>query len=382
LNAEPRLTSEPIAASAAGRIVDAQCILLSIPFESGGLPVWAFTSDPKNSFDVMLVRLETDTGLVGWGEAFSRSEDVAQRGLIANRILPIVIGEEANKISRIKHKLEFGLHNFGRVGPTMYGVSAVDIALWDIAGKAARAPLVDLLGGSFTNELDVYASLARYGSQEGVVKATRRAIAEGYRFIKLHEITYPEIAAACEAAGDEAAVMLDVQCPWSVAEALAMDARLAHLNLLWLEEPVWPPENYRALARLRNKGRHRIAAGENAGSLHDFVAMVEASAIDIAQPDVAKTGGVSELRKIATLCETSAIEFVPHCALFGPGAVATLHICAAQTRPPVFERLYFDLEAELYGEAMLPRNGKLSIPTGYGLGLEPDPAVVERYRVA
>jgi L-alanine-DL-glutamate epimerase-like enolase superfamily enzyme len=344
--------------------------------------VWSFTSNPTNSFDTLLVRLETDNGLVGWGEAFSRTEDVSLRSLIQSRILPIVLGEDASAISAIKHKLEFGLHNFGRVGPTMYAISAIDIALWDLAAKAAQLPLVNLLGGAFADEVEVYASLMRYGSAEGIAKATRRAIEQGYRYVKLHDIGYDEIAAAVEEAGCDARVMADVNCPWTVAQALDMDSRLAGLNLLWLEEPVWPPENYRGLARVRAQGRHRIAAGENAGSLHDFVAMVDAGAIDIAQPDVAKTGGVSELLKIASFCEASAIEFVPHCALFGPGQVATIHINAAQRSVPLLERLFCDFEAELYGGATLPRGGRLPVPRAPGLGLEPDPQIIARYRIA
>lgn len=368
--------------SPAGRIVAAESILVSIPFESEGLPVWSFTSNPKNSFDTMLVRIATDTGLVGWGEAFSRAEDVSLRLLIDTRILPIIIGEDASAITKIKFKLEYGLQNFGRVGPTMYGISAVDIALWDIAAKASSRPLVDLLGGAFADEVEVYSSLMRYNSIEGITKAVRRSIDRGYRYIKLHDITYPEIAAAVEEAGKDARVMLDVNCPWSVAEALAMDERLGGLSLMWLEEPIWPPDNYRGLARVRNERRHRIAAGENAGSLHDFVAMVDAGAIDIAQPDVAKTGGITELLKIATLCEVSAIEFLPHCALFGPGQVATIHINAAQRTVPLLERLFCDFEAELYGGATLPKGGKLPVPRAPGLGLEPDPEVIARYRVA
>lgn len=368
--------------SPADRIVKAEGILLSIPYASEGLPVWSFTSAPKNAFDFMLVRLETDTGLVGWGEAFSRAEDVSLRSLFETRIAPLVIGEDARAISRIKHKLEFGLQNFGRVGPTMYAISAVDIALWDIAAKAARQPLVNLLGGPFATEVEVYASLMRYGTETGAAAATRRAIREGYRYIKLHETTYPEIAAAVEEAGSDATIMLDVNCPWSVAEALAMDKRLAHMGLYWLEEPIWPPEDFRGLARIRQEKHHRIAAGENAGSLHDFAAMIDAGAIDIAQPDVAKTGGVTELMKISALCDASAVEFVPHCAIFGPGQLATIHLNAAQRTVPLLERLYLDFEAEIYAGATLPRNGKLSVPDGNGLGFEPDPTVLARYRVA
>ena len=158
--------------------------------------------------------------------------------------------------------------------------------------------------------------------------------------------------------------------------------QLDGLGLHWFEEPVWPPENYTGLAAVRATGRHRIAAGENAGSLFDFVAMHQAGAIDIAQPDVAKTGGVTELLKIARFCEAHGLTYSPHCALFGPGQIATIHLTAAEIRPPLFERLYLDFEAELYGDAAVVRDGRLRVPAGPGLGVDPDPAVIDRYRVA
>ena len=114
------------------KIVKADSILLSLPFESGGTAPWSFGGRPANNFDIQLVRLETEDGLVGWGEAFSRNKDVALRQVIETRILPLVLGRNASQIAKIKHDLEFQLHNFGRVGPIVYGVAAVDIALWDI----------------------------------------------------------------------------------------------------------------------------------------------------------------------------------------------------------------------------------------------------------
>ncbi|MCA1537688.1 mandelate racemase/muconate lactonizing enzyme family protein [Bradyrhizobium sp. NBAIM03] len=368
--------------AASHKIVKADAILVSIPFESGGVPPWSFGGAPKLQFDTLLVRLETEQGIVGWGEAFSRCEDKSLKAMIETRVLPLVIGRSALEIGKIKYDVEFRLQNFGRVGPIIYGVSAVDIALWDILGKISGLPLTALLGGAFASEVEVYASLMRYGNCADVVRVTRQAIERGYRYIKLHEITADEIHAAVEAAGAQAAVMLDTNCPWPVAEALKYDRLLEPLNLYWLEEPVWPPENYAGLARIRSTGRHHIAAGENAGSLHDFVAMIAAGAIDIAQPDVAKAGGISELVKIASLCQAESIEFVPHCAIFGPGQVATIHLNAAQRSVPMLERLYCDFEAEIYGGATLPVNGKVAVPTGPGLGLDPDPGVINRYRVA
>lgn len=363
------------------KIAKAESILLSLPFEAGGTPPWSFGGKPANNFDILLVRLETDSGIVGWGEAFSRNGDVSLRQMIESRVLPLVIGRDATQVAKIKHDLEFQLHNFGRVGPIVYGIAAVDIALWDILGKACGVPLHRLLGGAYESEVEVYASLMRYGNVDDVVKATRRAVERGYRYLKLHEIGMPEIRAAVEAAGPGVKVMLDTNCPWTVAEALRYSREMEPLGLYWLEEPIWPPENYVGLAKVRELGIDRIAAGENAGSLHDFMAMIREEAIDIAQPDVAKTGGLTEVLKIASLCEAHGIELVPHCALFGPGQVATVHLHAALRTTPVFERLFCDFDVELWGDAMVPIDGRIAVPKGPGLGLEPDLAVIDRFRL-
>jgi L-alanine-DL-glutamate epimerase-like enolase superfamily enzyme len=363
------------------KIAKAETILLSMPFEAGGTPPWSFGGKPANAFDVLLVRLETDDGLVGWGEAFSRARDTALKSVIDTRIFPFVLGRDATRIAPLKRELEFQMHNFGRVGPIVYGIAAVDIALWDLLGKACGVPLSRLLGGAYHTEIEAYASLMRYGNVADVVAATRRAVERGYRYVKLHEIGMAEIRAAVEAAGADARVMLDTNCPWSVADAVRYSHEMEDLGLLWLEEPVWPPENYLGLAKVREQGIHRIAAGENAGSLHDFVAMIEAGAIDIAQPDVAKTGGLTEVLKIAALCEAYGVEFMPHCALFGPGQLATLHVSAVVHPPPLFERLFCDFERELWGESTIPRGGRVAVPTGPGLGMDPDPETIRRFRV-
>jgi D-galactarolactone cycloisomerase len=363
------------------RIIKADAILLAIPFRPTGMSVWSWGGNAPSTFDTLLVRLETEDGTVGWGEAFSRSEDVALRETLRTRVLPLVLGRDAGQIGSIKHDIEFNLHNYGRISGIMNGISAVDIALWDILGKRAGQPLAEMLGGRFCDDLPVYASLLRYGEKKALIDIIEEVISRGYRYIKLHEVETDLICAACEVAEGRAEVMLDTNCPWTTAEALDRGKALAGLNLLWFEEPIWPPENYRGLAAMRKQGLHRIAAGENAGSLHDFAAMVDAGAIDIAQPDVAKTGGITELLKIRSMCEAASVEFVPHCALFGPGQLATLHLNASTWRPPIFERLYCDFEEDLYGGATVPKNGRIAVPTAPGLGLDPNLAIVDKYRI-
>src|SRR5690349_4457562 len=212
------------------KIAKAETILLSMPFAAGGTPPWSFGGKPASSFDVLLVRLETHDGLAGWGEAFSRGRDLALKQTIDTRLLPLILGRDASRISMIKHDLEFQLHNFGRIGGIKYGIAAIDIALWDLLGKSSGQPLHRLLGGAFTEEVEAYASLMRYGNRTDVIKATHRAIERGYRYIKLHEIGLDEIRAAANAADGKARVMIDTNCPWTVAEALAVGEELKDLN--------------------------------------------------------------------------------------------------------------------------------------------------------
>src|SRR5207244_10183416 len=123
----------------------------------------------------------------------------------------------------------------------------------------------------------------------------------GYRYIKLHEITVPEIKAARDAAGAGVPIMVDTNCPWTVAQAIEMARRLKPLDIHWLEEPVWPPENLAGLAEVRTRGDLDTAAGENYGTVWEFRRAFEAGAITYAQPRATQIGGVREIRKVRML---------------------------------------------------------------------------------
>ena len=137
-----------------------------------------------------------------------------------------------------------------------------------------------------------------------------------------------------------------------------------------------------ALAQVRAKTGVTVAAGENAGSVMDFKHMFQAGAVDVAQPSVTKIGGITEMRKVMILADAFNVRVVPHSPYFGPGLLATLQLLSAWAQEPLIEWLYFDLEQTLYGDAITPRNGQIAVPQGPGLGIEPDPKVIERYRVA
>ena len=131
---------------------------------------------------------------------------------------------------------------------------------------------------------------------------------------------------------------------------------------------------------MRRGGATNIAAGENAAGLHDFVDMFQKGSIDIAQPSVSKIGGITEMRKIAAAAEAHSVELIPHCAYFGPGNLASIHLVASLPTDTLLENIYVNLEASPYGEAMLATDGKVRVPTRPGLGVDPDLAVVEKYR--
>jgi|SoiMethySBSTD1v2_1073268.scaffolds.fasta_scaffold38794_4 D-galactarolactone cycloisomerase len=357
------------------KITAVESILLTIPYRSAG-GLQRIAGQPSPGLNMLLVRLETDDGLTGWGEAFGHAVSRGTKAVLDTLVSPMLIGRDARDIGALMADLQRRLHLLGRSGPVMYALSGIDIALWDIAGKAAGRPLYKLLGGSECASLTAYSSLLRCTGPGAVAESCRAAVAQGFRHIKLHEITVPAVRAARDAVGPDVALMLDTNCPWSRDEARAMIEALRPYDLHWVEEPLWPPEDYAGLAGLRTGAK--IAAGENA-NLTDFRPMFEIGAVDVAQPSVAKIGGVSEMRRIIALAHDFGIEVVPHCGYLGAGFLATVHLAAA-IGDVLVERLGIDLEASPFGPWTEIKNGVTRVPQSPGLGCDPDPALIVRYR--
>ncbi len=353
--------------------------LLQIP-QRAGAPTQRLAGQTWSRMAILLVRVDTDEGITGWGEAFGHAVAPATRATLDTLVAGHFIGRDPTDIAGLMGEMLQRLHLFGRNGSVVYALSAIDIALWDIAGKRAGQPLHRLLGDGARSELSAYASLLRYGDPDVVRTMAARAVGEGYRLVKLHEIDVPQVAAAREAVGPDVEIMCDTNCPWSVARAIEMARAFKPYRLHWLEEPVWPPEDHQGLAEVRKVGVP-LAAGENAAGIFDFRHMLEVGAIDIAQPSVTKIGGISEMRKIIALADEAGARLVPHCAYFGPGYLASLHLVASLRHEVPLERLYVELEASPFGPWLQARDGKVLVPQGPGLGCDPDMAVVERYRV-
>ena len=361
-------------------IAEIKAFPLQIPFKKGtefDASAWADRDSP--AADSLLVRVTTDEGHEGWGEAFGFRAVASAKLAVEELIAPICIGQDATRIVPLMLEVQRKLHVFGRGGPLFFGLSAVEIALWDIAGKAANAPLCRLLGGG-VGDLKCYASLLRFTDPAVVRANVGRAKDGGFHALKLHEIEVPAISAARDEVGADVELMVDVNCAWTLNEAQRKVEEIKEFRLKWLEEPIWPPENFDGLAHLRKTHAVPIAAGENVSTLMDFERLLAAEAVDFVQPSVAKMGGISEIRKVFSLAALHNVVGMPHTFYDGPGLLAAIHVTAALGGPDaMIEWRMFDLEAQVYGSALLPRNGRIPVPQKPGLGMDPDPEVIRSY---
>ncbi|WP_136686077.1 mandelate racemase/muconate lactonizing enzyme family protein [Falsirhodobacter xinxiangensis] len=360
------------------KIARIDTIRLDIPFDDGGTGL-GMTPSAWNQLDMVLVRIKTDTGLVGWGEAFSYFCAGAVKSMLDDTIIPMLIGKDATDPQAISMLLQQKLVLFGRYGITIFALSGIDIALWDLKAKAAGKPLAELIGGMRRGSVPAYASLVRYGDPKIAARFTAQALAEGYDYIKLHEVTREAIG-ACNDARGKAELMVDVNCNWPEPEAQDMAAWLGSIGTLWLEEPTFPPEDYAQMGRLSDKVP--ISAGENLCTAWQFEALIASGGVKYPQPSVTKVGGISEMLKIMKAADAADhAHLMPHSPYFGPGYLATLQIAAALLDEPLFEYLYIWPEAWLYTETPKPVAGRVAIPQGVGLGFEPDPEMIAKYRV-
>jgi L-alanine-DL-glutamate epimerase-like enolase superfamily enzyme len=360
-------------------IASIDTIALRIP-----LDIWApaplFAGRPRTHVDMQLVRVTASNGVVGWGEAFGTSGSTIPAAF-DNWIRHLAVGQDATDAD-LTARLERLLHGLGRSGPVIHALSALDIALWDVRGKLEGVPVYSLLGGARRRHVDAYASLLQYGgSVEHVRRNVARALERGYRHIKLHERTAEAVAAAREVAGADIPIMVDTNCGWTPDEATAPVAAMAPSKPFWVEEPIWPPDDFESLAQLRRVTRVPLAMGENATGVLDFRRMVAAGATDFVQPSVVKIGGLSKLWRIAIEAEKAGVTCVPHAFFFGPGYLATLHALAAKERTAPIERLFGDVAFTAYSKTVPVENGAVNVPELPGLGADPEPEMLERYKV-
>ena len=363
------------------KITGIESFLIAVPYEHGAPKPVLATASGRTTQDAVYVRVDTDAGITGWGEAFGFGACEMSSLTVQRVVAPLAIGKDPTNIPALMTDLFRRTQGMSRNGPVAFALSGLDIALWDIAGKLAGKPIHALLGGAKKTRIPAYASLLRLDTPEYVSKVAGIALSRGYRHIKLHERTVETVAAARAAAGADVEIMLDTNCTWDVSAALEMCKRLQPYNLAWLEEPIYPPDDFNGLARLRREGGIRISAGENLGNIMDVRHCLAMDAVDVIQPDLAKMGGVTEMMKALDLARAAGVRTEPHSPLFGPALVATQHVLASMSEDVMCEYYFADLEANAVGEAGAPRDGFFDVPQGPGLGIDVDEEILQRYRI-
>ena len=365
------------------KITDVQTIRLRAPIPTEG-QVFS-RSGVRSTRSTTLVRVETDEGITGIGSASGNGELIEI--IIAKVIKPLLVSTDPTDIDAIWDKayVRGGHKEFGTRGIGVVALSGVDIALWDILGKVRGLPLYQLLGGKRRDKVPVYAT-ALYPEEPSQVARRARAFAErGFHGVKIKvgfdlDQDIRIVRAVREELGKNFIVMTDANQGYNVDVALKAADAFADCGAYWLEEPLFV-EDIEGHAILREKGRTPIAVGENLHMRYAFENFILRGAVDFIQPDVARAGGISEIKKIAALAARHKVPVSFHTWGDGVALAASVHLSAALENSIVMELDYTDnpLREELLREPFKVQNGYLFPPERPGLGIELDPHAVERF---
>jgi D-galactarolactone cycloisomerase len=364
------------------KITQIEPIIVAIPYELGVPKPLMGTGQPRTTMDALYIKVDTDEGITGWGEAFGFAACRATATIVSGILAPLAVGRDPRDIPVLMDDFYRRFQSMGINGPAAFALAGFDIALWDIAGKIVGQPIHRLLGGPGRESIPAYASILRTGGEpDHVRQSITKARERGYKAAKLHERTIPAVAAARSLVGEHFPLTLDTNCAWTFDQAVDMCQALEPFDLGWVEEPTYPASDYIAMAKLRQATSIPIAAGENLGSLSEAMQILDADALDILQPDVIKMGGITGAWKALALAAEHGVRADPHSPYYGPGLIASVHLIAALPDDLMAEFFFADLAASPLGDIIYPVNGRMAVPDGPGLGVEVDMKILNRYRV-
>jgi len=356
---------------------------------------WSFSSTTVRASCV--VEIVSEDGLTGWGECYGPARINAA---IVAALAPRLVGRDPRATDVIWMDLYNHFRDYGQKGVVISAISGIDIALWDLKGRHYGAPVHLLLGGANCTTVDAYATgTYRRGTGDPldyIVEEVKGYAREGFKAVKL-KIGFGVaedvrlIKAVRNALGPDVGLMLDANHGYDALEAIALGRAVADLDIGWFEEPV-VPDDLDSYVEVRKGQPIPVAGGECEFTRWGFREVFTRRAIDIVQPDTCAAGGLSECQKIADMAAAFGVRYVPHVWGTGIGLAASLHLLAAlphvpprlTPREPMLE---FDRSEHPFRQSIMTRpieheNGRVSIPTGPGLGIEIDRATLDRYRAA
>jgi L-alanine-DL-glutamate epimerase-like enolase superfamily enzyme len=367
-------------------IVQVQAVALSVDLRDRPARLGVGTAVKK---DTVVVRVRTADGVVGYGEAHHANAPQVVADLVTTNLAPLVVGQDA---LAVEHVWELLYQKQGRThGPgwALYkALSGIDMALWDVRGKALGLPVWRLLGGT-RRRLRAYAGGVSLGWQapEAVAEEAQGYVARGFTALKLRggdcvERDLARVRHVRRALGDGIDLMVDMNTRYSLHDLLRALPGLEECGVYWLEEP-FPPDAIRDYALAAGRTRLPLAAGENHFLRYAARQLLETEAVHILQPDASKAGGVTETKKIADLAAAFRRPFAPHTSMSGINAAATLHLLSASANALIYEadvaprNPFRDELTSPVGQ--VGSDGCVEPPDAPGLGIEVDESVFARY---
>lgn len=346
-----------------------------------------------------IVEISTDEGITGWGECYGPA--AVAKAVVDTQLKARVIGRDPFDVEAIWEDLYNRIKDYGLTGMTISAISGIDIALWDIMGRAVNKPVHKLLGGAYRSEVVPYATGLYFIDMDRLIEeAVEEALEfknDGFRAIKMKiglgdlKLDARRVGAVRKAIGPEVKLAVDANHCFSVPNAIKLGRMLEEHDIMWFEEPI-SPEDHDGYVEVTRALDMAVAGGENDFTRWGFRDVIARKAMDIVQPDLCAAGGFSECKKIAALASAFGVECVPHAWGSVIGLAATVQFLAAlPDQPPAlrpmspmleFEQTPNPLRDTLAVAPIEQRKGIVAVPTGPGLGIEIDRAVLKKYKVA
>jgi L-alanine-DL-glutamate epimerase-like enolase superfamily enzyme len=334
------------------------------------------------TLSLLLCRVTTKSGLVGYGECLCNKPPMQQAlfATIRDAIAPLYLGKSVDDFGPLNLAARRRFASFGRAGTVLNALAAIDIALWDIAGKAAGKPVSAFLGAPVRHaRLPVMASLDKYDDKAKVRARLEQALATGVKAAKVHEASLEVIEEARRTVPHSVPFVADCNNAHTLADIRRDEARWRALDMLWFEDPFWPPEDLLLAPAMPGIV---IGMGADFGSAEQMALYTKTATVGVLQPDVCMLGGLTEARRaLAMLAQVGRIA-APHTPFVGPAALASLHMLSVTEKEGYFATIEADDSKDMYGTGITRWQPYIDVPTGPGLGHDPDPAFLSRYDCA
>ena len=362
---------------------------------------FAFSQGWVNERSATLIEIKTNEGIVGWGEAFCQGLEPPEisAAVIENALKPILLEQCPLDIEVLWHKMYSTTRDYGRKGSVISGISAVDIALWDIAGKYYNESIHQLLGGAFRNKIKPYATgfyrLKGKGEANRLAEEALSHYENGFDHMKVKLGFGIEDDLKCMESiysvlkNKNVTLMIDTNHAYGRSEAILLGKQLEDYRLRWYEEPV-VPEDINGYSELKSKLNIPIAGGENEHTLFGFKSLFESNAVDIAQPDIGSCGGITGAKQIINLAHSFGVEVNPHVWGSAIAQAASIQVIASipVTHFSIFARepiLEYDQSSHPFRRELLTSpielvNGMINVPKGKGLGIDINLNTIKKYK--